>query len=78
MAFSVKSSAAKPTKNRPKEKRERKGRQFAGVERRRASLRSAKGWWRVRELSGLHSDGDPHSHRRRTDFAEFANGIGKG
>jgi hypothetical protein len=58
MAYSVKSSAERHTKNRHGEKRERNRRQFAGVERRRASLRNARGW-RVREL--LHSDADPHS-----------------
>jgi hypothetical protein len=59
MAYSVKSSAERHTKNRHGEKRERNRRQFAGVERRRASLRNARGW-RVREL--LHSDADPHSY----------------
>ena len=59
MAYSVKSSAERHTKNRHREKRERNRRQFAGVERRRASLRNARGW-RVREL--LHSDADPHSY----------------
>jgi hypothetical protein len=60
MACSVKSSAERHTKNRLKEKRERNRRQSVGVEKRRASLRNARGW-RVRELAGLHSDADRHS-----------------
>jgi len=42
MAYSAKSSAEKPTKNRPREKRERRWRQFVGSGRRRASLRKAR------------------------------------
>ena len=67
----MKSSAEGHMKNRPREKRERRGRQFVGVERRRESLHNAKAWWRVRETSGPYSDGAPPSYRRSSRPVTF-------